>query len=47
MFHIEISQAKSLGFRNSNFGFVWDWSETDASPDIRISNFMNHQRDDF
>ena len=20
------------------FGFVWDWSETDASPDIWISN---------
>ncbi len=23
---------------HSDFGFVWDWSETDASPDIRISN---------
>ena len=27
-------------FRILNFGFVSDWSETDASPDIRISDFM-------
>ncbi len=25
-------------FENWNFGFVSDWSETDASPDIRISD---------
>jgi hypothetical protein len=23
-------------FQNLNFGFVSDWSETDASPDIRL-----------
>ncbi len=27
-------------FRVLNFGFVSDWSEADASPDIRISDFL-------
>ncbi len=26
-------------FENLDLGFVSDWSETDASPDIRISDF--------
>jgi hypothetical protein len=33
-----------LEFRVSSLGFnifVLDWSETDASPDIRISDFFN------
>ncbi len=32
------------GFRDfefRKFEFVSDWSETDASPDIRISDFVN------
>jgi hypothetical protein len=28
-------------FEHLDFGFVSDWSETDASPDIRISNLKS------
>ena len=38
MFQILISQTK---FENLNFEIVSDWSETDASPDIRISKFSD------
>jgi hypothetical protein len=31
-----------LKFGHSNFEIVLDWSETDASPDIRISYFWHH-----
>ena len=31
---------KVLEFCDSSFGFVWDWSETDASPEIGISDFL-------
>ena len=33
-------QTIVLNFDNLNFGFVSDWSETDASPDIRNSDFL-------
>ncbi len=35
-----MSERIVLEFWNLNFGIVSDWSETDASPDIRISNFI-------
>ncbi len=35
------TRATEFGaFRNSNFEFVSYWSETDASPDIRISDLF-------
>jgi hypothetical protein len=41
--NIQIRNAKGFlfgSFEHLDFGFVSDWSETDASPDIRISNFL-------
>jgi hypothetical protein len=31
-------------FDHLRFGFISDWSETDASPDIRISDLQKKRR---
>jgi hypothetical protein len=41
-----MNNTNFLIFGHLNFGIVSNWSETDATPDIRISNFMtpSHRR---